>query len=203
MRQTGPDSSPSTGLRAATNRGHAVDWLYEESEDRTARFVLGPTGENPLFCIGVNPSTAKPGNLDKTMATVQAVALRHGFDSFVMLNIYPFRSTDPNGLPRHFDSALDSLNQSHFAKALANGDHAVWAAWGALVKKRSYLVPALLDLLDLPELANARWLCRGRLSKDGHPHHPLYVKGMEPLVPFEIRAYRDALRAAAAAKPLE
>jgi hypothetical protein len=49
-------------------------------------------------------------------------------------------------------------------------------------------------LLKLPKLTNARWCSHGPISKDGHPHHPLYFKDADPPVPFDIEPYRDKLR---------
>jgi hypothetical protein len=47
-----------------------MEWLYENNEDNSARFVLGqvlnPTGRT-LLCFGINPSTACPENLDSTI----------------------------------------------------------------------------------------------------------------------------------------
>ncbi len=39
-------------------------WIYENDQDNQIRYVLGTRGENPLLCFGINPSTAKPNNLD-------------------------------------------------------------------------------------------------------------------------------------------
>ncbi len=36
------------------------------------RFILGEAGENPLVCIGVNPSTAEPDKLDNTHRQLKA-----------------------------------------------------------------------------------------------------------------------------------
>ena len=50
-----------------------MQWLYENSEDNSARFVLGqvfnPTGKT-LLCFGINPSTACPENLDNTIRQI-------------------------------------------------------------------------------------------------------------------------------------
>ncbi|GAB2826895.1 hypothetical protein GCM10027022_17360 [Alpinimonas psychrophila] len=171
-----------------------MEWLYERTEDNSARFALGAVGERPLVCIGLNPSTATPTRLDATLTRVQAVAAFHGYDSFLMLNVYPLRSTDPAGLPVELDSELVEANARQIRKVLNDCDPDVWAAWGALITKRLSLVPTLIELLELPELTNARWFSHGPISKDGHPHHPLYVKDADPLMPFDIEPYRDKLR---------
>lgn len=166
-----------------------MEWLHEGTENNSSRFVLGTVGERPLVCFGLNPSTAVPSNLDRTLARVQAVASLNGYDSFLMLNVYPLRSTDPAQLPLVADPELVESNALQIAKALNDTEPDVWAAWGALITKRQFLAPALLELLKLPELRKARWFSRGPVSKDGHPHHPLYIKDTDPLVPFDIENY--------------
>ena len=40
-------------------------WIYEESDDKVLRYILGTKGKKPLICFGVNPSTASPNDLDQ------------------------------------------------------------------------------------------------------------------------------------------
>ena len=39
-------------------------WIYIHNADNTVRYVLGTKGEKPLFCLGINPSTATPEKAD-------------------------------------------------------------------------------------------------------------------------------------------
>jgi len=89
----------------------AEAWIYEQSTDNSARFVLGTVGENPLVCVGVNPSTAAPGTPDLTVSKVMGFASRNGFDSWVMLNLYPQRSADPKGMHLASDPVLKAENE--------------------------------------------------------------------------------------------
>ena len=41
-------------------------WLYVPPFYDEYRYILGTAGKNPLICIGINPSTAAPDNLDNT-----------------------------------------------------------------------------------------------------------------------------------------
>ncbi|WP_179561224.1 DUF1643 domain-containing protein [Microbacterium sp. AK009] len=86
-------------------------WIYEHSADDSARFVLGTVGTNPLVCVGVNPSTARPNELDQTLRRVRGYAQRNRNDSWVMLNLYPQRSTDPDGLHRTYSPELKAENE--------------------------------------------------------------------------------------------
>tara|TARA_R110000787_G_scaffold42161_3_gene103679 strand:+ start:2785 stop:3021 length:237 start_codon:yes stop_codon:yes gene_type:complete len=73
--------------------------LYQCNSDDSARFILGKNGARKLFVVGLNPSTANKEKSDTTVAKVETVARNNGFDGFVMANLYPLRSTDPNELP--------------------------------------------------------------------------------------------------------
>ena len=168
-------------------------WIYEPSPDNHARTLLGTEGKRPLVCIGINPSTAAPGSLDNTVATVERVAVRAGFDSFMMLNVYPQRATDPDDIHRALDQELHHWNLSSIASFVDGRALTVWAAWGILVRKRPYLPGLLTEIVALPELSSCRWRSRGARSKDGHPHHPLYVRTEAPLDRFDVGAYVTSL----------
>ena len=83
----------------------AARWLYVPPYYTEYRYILGTRGENPLICIGINPSTAQPGDLDNTLKSVERIALGNGYDSFTMFNVYPQRATDPN--------AMDKIGRAH------------------------------------------------------------------------------------------
>ena len=38
-------------------------WLFVPNEYTEYRYILGTRGKKPLICIGINPSTARPGDL--------------------------------------------------------------------------------------------------------------------------------------------
>lgn len=161
-------------------------WIYEHNADNSARFVLGTVGTNPLFCFGINPSTAEPGSLDSTVNYVRNIALSNGYDSFVMLNVYPQRATDPNALHKALLPELKAENERHIAALINGRELTLWAAWGGLIKKRQYLRRLLQDITSLPEMRNCRWMSRGAPTKGGHPHHPRYVKKDCPFEHFDI-----------------
>ena len=62
-------------------------WLYVPNRYSEYRYILGTRGKKPLICIGINPSTARPGDLDPTLKSVERVAKANGFDSFIMFNV--------------------------------------------------------------------------------------------------------------------
>ena len=59
------------------------EWIYAPNFYSEYRYILGTRGKNPLICIGINPSTAQPGDLDNTLKSVQRIAHGNGFDSFI------------------------------------------------------------------------------------------------------------------------
>lgn len=170
-----------------------MEWIYERTADNSARFILGTIGANPLICFGINPSTAEPNNLDPTVNYVRRIAAFNRFDSFVMLNVYPQRATNPNDLHKIFSPVLKSENERHIAALVGGNNLALWAAWGGLIIKRKYLITLLQSITTLPELQNCNWVARGNTTKCGHPHHPLYVKKEMPFVPFDIKRYKEGL----------
>ncbi len=182
-------------LKAANTPNAAYDikkWLYAPNFYSEYRYILGTRGENPLICIGINPSTAQPGDLDNTLKSVERIALGNGFDSFLMFNVYPQRATDPDAMEKICNMALHRENLEAFRYVLSlSPAPAVWAAWGTILEKRDYLPRCLMDMVQAGEQYGARWLCAGSISKKGHPHHPLYLRKDEKLRPFDIRAYLD------------
>lgn len=96
----------------------AARWLYVPPYYTEYRYILGTRGENPLICIGINPSTAQPGDLDNTLKSVERIALGNGYDSFTMFNVYPQRATDPNAMDTTFNRALHEQNMAAFRYVL-------------------------------------------------------------------------------------
>ena len=47
-----------------------AQWLYVPNFYAEYRYILGTRGEKPLVCVGVNPSTAAPNDLDNTLKSV-------------------------------------------------------------------------------------------------------------------------------------
>ena len=171
-------------------------WLYVPNRYCDYRYILGTAGAKPLICVGVNPSTAAPGDLDPTLKSVERIALGNGYDSFLMFNLYPQRATRPDDMERTCNSLLRRENAAAFRWALERtrgGAPAVWAAWGAVIEKRDYLADCLADLAEIAREMGARWYCAGPRSKKGHPHHPLYLRKDSPLEPFDVEAYLDHL----------
>ena len=169
-------------------------WLYAPNFYSEYRYILGTRGKNPLICVGINPSTAKPDALDNTLKSVQRIADGNGFDSFLMFNVYAQRATRPDDMEKACNLRLHEENMKAFRHLLSIGEKpAVWAAWGAIIEKRKYLPQCVADMLAISREYDARWFCAGAISKKGHPHHPLYLRKDEKLKPFNTESYLSKL----------
>ena len=166
-------------------------WLYVPDHYSEYRYILGTKGERPLICIGINPSTAAPDDLDNTLKSVERIALHNGYDSFIMFNVYAQRATDPDDMERECNALLHEENMKAFEYVLrlSKEPPAVWAAWGNIIEKRRYLPECVRSMIEIAGKYQARWYSAGKISKKGHPHHPLYLKKDTPLDDFDITKY--------------
>lgn len=172
-------------------------WLYVPDFYSEYRYILGTRGKNPLVCIGINPSTAAPEDLDNTLKSVERIALGNGFDSFIMFNVYAQRATSPKDMEKECNALLHRENMKAFEyiMRLSEKEPCVWAAWGTIIKQRDYLTDCVLDMIDIGKKYGARWFTAGKKSKkEGHPHHPLYLKKDSKLDDFAVLDYCLSLK---------
>ena len=179
--------------------GYDTDkWIYIPDFYTEYRYILGTRGKNPLICIGINPSTAEPDNLDNTLKSVQRIAGGNGFDSFIMFNVYAQRATRPDDMDKELNQELHRANMEAFRHILMNVGEgvkpAVWAAWGTIIEKRPYLPGCVKEMVNIGEEYGARWLCAGKCSVKGHPHHPLYLRKDEATRDFDVLTYLEGLK---------
>ena len=184
-------------LEAANTPSNDYDiekWIYAPNFYSEYRYILGTRGKNPLICIGINPSTAKPDDLDNTLKSVERIARGNGFDSFIMFNVYAQRATDPDAMEKECNPALHRENLEAFRYVLSISDRpAVWAAWGTIIEKRPYLPGCVRDMVAAGQEYGATWHCAVKVSKKGYPHHPMYLRKDEKLKDFDITAYLDLI----------
>ena len=111
-------------LEAANRPGPDYDitkWIYVPNFYSEYRYILGTRGENPLICVGINPSTAAPDALDNTLKSVERVAHFNGYDSFLMFNVYAQRATNPDDMEFIYTPALHRENLTAFDYAGPSG----------------------------------------------------------------------------------
>lgn len=166
-------------------------WIYVPDFYSEYRYILGTKGDKPLICIGINPSTAKPDDLDNTLKSVERIAHSNGYDSFIMFNVYAQRATNPDDMEKNFNPHLHKENMKAFEYVLrlSKDTPSVWAAWGSIIEKRDYLKECVLTMAEIGKRYNAKWYSAGKISVKGHPHHPLYLKKDSKLDSFDIDNY--------------
>lgn len=147
----------------------------------TYRFRLtrywGPGSMLPFVML--NPSTADAEVDDPTIRRCMSFARREGAGGVVVANLCAFRSPSPKDLdkaPDPFGPGNQDALCNIALEAVANNQPIV-CAWGAHGHQRGdgYAIKLFLE-------TGARLVCLGRTA-DGHPRHPLYVKGDQP---FEV-----------------
>jgi len=145
-------------------------------DEATVRFVLRKEGAKPLVVIGINPSTANESKPDRTMSRVMGFAEGNGFDSFIMLNLYPQRTPRPAELHQTHDEDLHHRNIEEIKSVLTGfNSPSVLLTFGDNIGCRSYLRDCLKDIVEVISPLNPQWLHAGSLTKSSNPRHPLYV----------------------------
>ena len=174
-------------------------WLYVPNFYSEYRYILGTRGDKPLICIGINPSTAAPDDLDNTLKSVERVALHNGYDSFIMFNVYAQRATNPDDMEPACNPALHRENMEAFDYVLsldkAGAPRRSGPPGAPSSKSGDYLPGCVRDMIRIGEARNAVWYSAGKRSKKGHPHHPLYLRKDSVLEPFDVSGYLDHLSA--------
>lgn len=168
--------------------------IYSNAHNDLWRFTLGKSGSRKLLTIGLNPSTATKEKSDTTVAKVEGVAKRNGFDGFVMLNLYPVRSTDFNALPIDVDAQAFSENLNHIEELVASESQPViWAAWGESIRARDYFVSSTKELFSRLQKHGASWRHFGSLTNSGHPRHPSRLNYRWSFAELDTKRYVRAL----------
>ena len=148
------------------------------SDDRVYRYFLYRRWNVYLPVvnfIGLNPSTADEEQDDPTIRRCIAFARDWGYGAVWMTNLYAFRSTDPKVLRwMRLEEANGSENDHHLARR-GNAADLVIVAWGAHGLQRRNRARDVLRLLY------GKTLHCLRVTKGGHPSHPLYLpKNLTP-----------------------
>jgi hypothetical protein len=145
-----------------------VDKVTTFSPDRVYRYTLWRRWNNNGYAmfIGLNPSTADETVNDPTIRRCIAYARDWGYGALCMTNLFAFRATHPATLGS-IDDPVGPDNDTHLLEA-ASGARIIVACWGVngIYKDRNHIVSTLLSSHDMYVL---------RLTKNGHPAHPLYL----------------------------
>jgi len=125
--------------------------------------------------VMLNPSTADAHDDDPTIRRCLAFARRWGFEAMTVVNLFAWRSSEPQALTAVVDPVGPRAARV-LGDAVRSAD-AVIAAWGNLppaFRPRAAWVASMLP----PET-----LALG-LTRQGQPRHPLYVRASTEPVRF-------------------
>lgn len=166
-----------------------MDNIYEIDNANTYRYALGKvTGDKVLICIALNPSTADLEKGDRTYTFCINEAKLSGYNGFIMMNLYPLRSTNPNKLPDECDKEHMDKNLEVFKKLLNDYPNAdIWASWGNQINSRTYLIDALKQLCAISK--GHTWLYYGQMTNRKNPRHPSRQKHNLGFHNFSISEY--------------
>ena len=172
-----------------------MSWLYYNSPDNEYRYALGDVQPMPsklLLCFGINPSKATPTKLDPTAKRIEKIAKEHGYDSWIILNLCPKRTTDPNGMEESQATIPHKENLEIITKLLNEYCELsdILFAYGDLIEKRSYLKKNLFEIINVIKASkhNGNYYCLGK-TKAGNPRHPLYQKTSTSFVPYSLEVH--------------
>lgn len=143
------------------------------SPDRCYRYKLERTWDRSrpaCVFIGLNPSTADEHNLDPTLRRCVRFADGWGYGSFLMLNIFAWRSSLRTAL-RIVDDPVGPNNNFWIADAAHDHEYkrfiACWGTHGKYLDRGEHVRNIFREAGTL--------LYHLGLTKDGYPKHPLYL----------------------------
>jgi hypothetical protein len=145
----------------------AIERAANFSACRTYRYSLWRRwgrGDYAMF-IGLNPSTADETQDDPTIRRCIKFAKDWGYSALCMTNLFAYRATRPADMKKAGGAAVGWEND-YTLITLAQGAGVVVAAWGAHGTHKGRDQSVRLMVPGLHYL---------RLTKDGHPGHPLYL----------------------------
>lgn len=157
----------------------------EFSACRRYRYTLAHTFERDLFepesqtdkivWLMLNPSTADESQLDPTLRRVAAFSRGWGYPGFIVLNLFAYRSTEPEGMKAERDP-VGPRNDSAILETARN--RRVICGWGNHGTHRD----RDLTVFRMLHAEGIRLECLSRTGI-GMPQHPLYMPGNAK--PFE------------------
>jgi len=155
------------------------------SDDEKHRYLLYVPirlfDKSSIAFIGLNPSTATELEDDNTVRRCIDFAKRWGYGSMYMLNIFSFRSTDPDAL---YEGNVEFWNRENMEQILLVA-HKVdkfvlaWGNHGDFVSRGALTIKELIKFGCEDKL-----YCLG-LNRTGHPKHPLYIAKNTELIKYE------------------
>jgi len=142
--------------------------------NKQKRFLLGKRGKSILLAVGLNPSTANENKLDPTSRNIETIAKLNGCDGWLLINLYPLRTSNPKNLPKRVNSKLAYENEAFIISLIQNTGFnikKILFCWGNYLEKRPYLKKQSLNIMNLLENERQIIYCLGK-TRLGNPFHP-------------------------------
>lgn len=141
-----------------------------------------------LTWIMLNPSIADESIDDPTIRRCLGFAKQWGFGRIIVLNLFAWRSTDPQAMFMHHRNGHDIVGPQNddqlvipIARRAFDCNSRIFAAWGDCGKTKEQRELISDRAARVQELPGEIW-CLG-VTKKGNPRHPLYVpSNVEPII---------------------
>jgi len=137
-----------------------ASWFYENEFN------------NPLGVVGLNPSVLKDGK-NATVSILMQIALREGFDSLFITNVYSYISPDPKKLKTCKKPLLEGNDD--WIEKMAFACKKVLCIWGNN--------PSDKRILEVMPIIKPKSYAIG-FTKSGRPRHVLHTRKDAPLIRF-------------------
>lgn len=170
------------------------NYIYKTDPDNTARYVIGTVGNDPLIVMSINPSIGAPDVDSPTLGTVRHIAKDYGYDSWIILCLYPQRATHTKNLDELPNTEWEDENYLEIADIFKQfPDRKIWAAWGTKIHDRYFFPECLRKINHIAQDYNMSWMHYGPLDEGGDPRYCLYLRDGEGWYPFDMSAYLQKL----------
>lgn len=141
------------------------------SDDRKYRYRLYRIWDEtkpPAVFVMLNPSTADEIENDPTIERCQQRSIMMGYGGIVAVNLFAWRSTDPQTLYDLYDPS--GPNNDRYIREAAMEAGVVVCGWGKHGMLRGRGLDVLRLLRETGVVPHAL-----KINKDGTPAHPLYL----------------------------
>lgn len=142
------------------------------------RRIWGEAGLKSVNFIMLNPSTADATKSDPTITRCLNFAKAWGYGGLVVTNLFAYRATDPKVMRTAIDP-VGPHNDDFIKRWALSADLVVcgWGTGGGFMDRGRKVIGALQ--------ARQVQVHALRVTKDGHPGHPLYVPAWVKPQPME------------------
>jgi hypothetical protein len=141
------------------------------------RYLLRRTWDHSkprALLVMLNPSTADAMQDDATIRSCVRLLSGHGYGSMEVVNVFAYRATNPDELPKQTNPFGPSNGRT--IEAAVHRCDVVICAWGAYPPAQQHAA----SILNIARSHRPATYCFGR-TKTGAPKHPLYIKSGTPL----------------------